>query len=198
MSINTRKSIVLVHYPCVDKNGELYTTAITNMDVHDIARSACTYGIDNYYIISPITAQRDLTQTMVDYWQEEKSIKKNPDRAKALSRIVVLKTLEEAVLAEEKILGKPPLLISTSAKEFENKTITYSKGSEILKEKDSLIIFGTGYGLASSILDKSDYILRPIYGYQGYNHLSVRSAAAIIMDRLLGRDNEKMFLGQGR
>jgi len=50
-----------------------------------------------------------------------------------------------------------------------------------------LIVFGTGWGLTESILAQSDYVLEPIEGGTDYNHLSVRAAAAIIMDRLLGR-----------
>jgi len=33
-----------------------------------------------------------------------------------------------------------------------------------------------------------DMLLEPIEGYTDYNHLSVRSAAAIILDRLLGKN----------
>jgi len=49
-----------------------------------------------------------------------------------------------------------------------------------------LILLGTGWGLTDEILARSDYILEPIEGDSDYNHLSVRSAAAIILDRLLG------------
>jgi hypothetical protein len=48
-----------------------------------------------------------------------------------------------------------------------------------------LILFGTGWGLTQEVKDSSDYVLVPIEG-KGYNHLSVRSAVAIILDRLLG------------
>jgi hypothetical protein len=37
-------------------------------------------------------------------------------------------------------------------------------------------------------MEQADYILEPIYGPGEYNHLSVRSAVAIILDRLLGED----------
>jgi tRNA (guanine37-N1)-methyltransferase len=33
--------LALLHYPVRDKNGAIVTTAVTNMDIHDIARSAC-------------------------------------------------------------------------------------------------------------------------------------------------------------
>ena len=53
-------------------------------------------------------------------------------------------------------------------------------------DKPVLIIFGTGWGLTKSTLESADYILKPVGGYSEYNHLSVRSAVAIILDRLLG------------
>jgi hypothetical protein len=43
----------------------------------------------------------------------------------------------------------------------------------------------TGYGLADTVLEQADALLEPIRGRDGYNHLSVRSAAAILFDRLL-------------
>jgi hypothetical protein len=45
---------------------------------------------------------------------------------------------------------------------------------------------GTGWGLADQVLDRVDRLLAPIQGAADYNHLSVRSAAAIILDRLFG------------
>ena len=47
-----------------------------------------------------------------------------------------------------------------------------------------LLLFGTGYGLSSEIIENADYMLKPIVGSEEFNHLSVRSAASIILDRL--------------
>jgi hypothetical protein len=49
-----------------------------------------------------------------------------------------------------------------------------------------LLIFGTAWGLSPALLETADFVLAPIEGPTDYNHLSVRSAAAIILDRLLG------------
>ena len=38
----------------------------------------------------------------------------------------------------------------------------------------------------NEVMEKFDYILEPIYGPCDYNHLPVRAAVAIILDRLLG------------
>jgi hypothetical protein len=46
---------------------------------------------------------------------------------------------------------------------------------------------GTGWGLTEECFSAADFILEPIAGNGSYNHLSVRSAAAIMLDRLLGR-----------
>jgi hypothetical protein len=48
-----------------------------------------------------------------------------------------------------------------------------------------LLMFGTGYGLADRVLDSADVHLAPVRP-NGYNHLPVRCAVAIILDRLLG------------
>jgi tRNA (guanine37-N1)-methyltransferase len=47
------------------------------------------------------------------------------------------------------------------------------------------LIFGTGHGLAEEVLSKMDGIVRPLRYLDDYNHLSVRSAVAIIVDRLI-------------
>ena len=40
--------------------------------------------------------------------------------------------------------------------------------------------------MTEEIMDQLDHILDPIRGRGQYNHLSVRSAAAIILDRMFG------------
>jgi hypothetical protein len=47
-----------------------------------------------------------------------------------------------------------------------------------------VIIFGTGFSIAREIVQDADYQLKPIRGSIDYNHLSVRSAVAIYMDRI--------------
>jgi hypothetical protein len=49
-----------------------------------------------------------------------------------------------------------------------------------------LIMLGTGWGLGPDLLSAAHRRLQPIHGADSYNHLSVRAAAAVILDRLLG------------
>jgi hypothetical protein len=55
-------------------------------------------------------------------------------------------------------------------------------------EKPVLLLFGTGWGLAREVLDGADAVVAPIRASEasGYNHLSVRAACAILLDRLRG------------
>lgn len=181
-----RRSVALVHHPCVDKNGRIYTTAITNLDIHDIARSATTFSIDAYYVVTPIEAQRRLAECIVTYWCDAKGKRKNSDRAKALSRVHVCTSIKEAILVESKLSEGNLLKFGTSAKKT-RKMIPFREGRMWVESSSSMIVLGTGYGLAGEVLEDMDYVLEPIQGSSSYNHLSVRSAAAIIFDRLLGR-----------
>lgn len=183
-----RLSLALLHYPVVDRHDQLYTTAITNIDVHDIARSSCTYGLDQYYLVSPILAQRELGQSIAEFWISGSGHRRNKDRARAMGLVNIQSDFDACVAREQELIKKKPLLIATSAKISEHKTIRYAQGRELITQAEStILIFGTGYGLAPHILDQADYILEPIYGADDYNHLSVRSAAAIILDRLCAR-----------
>ena len=62
--------IVLLHYPVYNKEGKIVTTAIANMDIHDIARLAKTYGAQGFYIVNPILEQRNLAQEIISHWRE--------------------------------------------------------------------------------------------------------------------------------
>lgn len=184
----SRVAVALVHHPCLDKEGRIYTTSLTNLDVHDIARSSRTYGVSAYYIVTPIQAQQELARTIATFWEHGKGRDRNPDRTEALKNVRVVASIEEAIAAEEREVSERPMLVVTSAKETPG-SVSYREGrARIAKAKGALILFGTGHGLAPSVVESADLMLAPIHGVDGYNHLSVRSAAAIILDRLLGAD----------
>ncbi|GAW29695.1 RNA methyltransferase [Carboxydocella sp. ULO1] len=182
-----RVFIALLHYPIYNKHMEVVTTSITNLDVHDIARSARTYNVETYYIVHPVPAQQELINHMLEYWRSGYGAVYNPDRQEAFQRLQLIDTLEDVIQDIEKKTGQKPVTITTDARVYPN-TISYIKlREEIHKgEKPYLLLFGTGYGIIKEVMEGADYILEPIYGGREYNHLCVRSAVSIILDRLLG------------
>jgi hypothetical protein len=179
--------LALVHYPVFNKNKEVVATSVTNFDIHDISRSCRTYDINQYHIIVPVEAQKQLTERIIGYWQEGVGGTHNKDREEAFGNTRVYDSIQTSILEIEKREGKKPLIITTSAKIFEN-SISYKElGEKIIEDNTPyLLLFGTGWGLTDEIMEMSNYILEPIRGMTKYNHLSVRSAVAIILDRLIG------------
>ncbi len=178
---------VLVHYPVLDPRGKVIHTSLTNLDIHDIARLATTYDLPRYYIVQPGKEQRELAQSLLDYWVLGHGGAVNPDRRAALSRVVLVDSLEEAAADVAGRRRRRPTIVATSAKMRPNAISFADLRRKIWREDgDCLLVFGTGHGLAEEVLESSDHVLKPVEGRGVYNHLSVRSAVAIIVDRLLG------------
>lgn len=179
----------LVHYPVYNKNESIVATSVTNFDIHDISRTCRTYDIKKYFIINNVDAQQELTNRIINYWTEGDGIDFNKNRKEAFENTDLEDTVQTTVETIKKIEGKEPKIITTSARIFLN-TVSYSDlGKEIIEDESPyLILFGTGWGLTEEIMNMSYKILEPIRGKTKYNHLSVRSAVSIILDRLLGEN----------
>jgi hypothetical protein len=176
----------LLHYPMYNKRGEVITTAATNLDVHDIARAARTYDVERFVIIHPSPGQREIVETMTAYWQRGYGRQYNADRNEALRRVALYATLEEAQSALAELTGMTPALIATDAGRYPRATAYQDMRRLLCLPGCYLLLFGTGWGMQRELVSECDYVLPPVGLVSDYNHLSVRSAAAIILDRLLG------------
>lgn len=179
--------VALLHFPVYNKNKEVVTTCITGFDLSDIARSCCTYGIKKYYVVNPISGQRQFAERILSHWKKEESLAFNSTRVEALNLVSLKKDLKEVV--DEISRGGSPVVVATSARQ--KGSYPYEKlRAEIKRSKrPHLILFGTGWGLCEEVIDGADVVLSPVEGDPGYNHLSVRSAAAVILDRLFGKSS---------
>lgn len=183
-----RLSVALVHWPVLDKAGTIVATNITNFDIHDIARACRTYGTEKYHIVHKSKEQQMFVARVLDHWKVGKGSVLNPMRRTALTRI----ELDDTVESLTKKYNKKPILVATAARDIEGvKPVKFSELREkIFKDPETpvIVLFGTGFGLHSSVLEACDYILPPIKGSSedDYRHLSVRSAVSICLDRLLG------------
>jgi hypothetical protein len=165
-------------------------TAVTNLDIHDIARCAKTYGVRGFFIITPLESQIQIAERIIRHWAEGPGATYNPTRKESLSLVRVCRTIDEAGQEISGDWHHRVTKIATGASHHP-KDIGFGALRKLLEDQSTpfLILFGTGWGLTQEVKDSSDYVLAPIEG-RGYNHLSVRSAAGIILDRLLGDRND--------
>jgi len=178
--------IALLHYPVINKEGKVVATAIANMDIHDIARTAKTFGVKKFYVINPIEAQRQLARQIISHWREGYGAAYNPSRKDAFAKAEIKSSLDEVIAEITTENDCKPQIIVTGAN-FQGELLTCGKLREVIKTNHLpyLLIFGTGSGIAAEVVNQADYRLEPIRGKDGYNHLAVRSAVAIILDRVI-------------
>jgi hypothetical protein len=181
--------LALVHYPVLDKHGAIVTSALTNMDIHDIARTATTYGVRRFFVLTPVRALRVLSEKILEHWESGYGSTYNLTRKQALALVAIEQDLDGALVAIERETGQQPVIVVTSARPAPQ-CVPFAELRARLEADPTpyLLVFGTGWGLAPAVMERAHLRLPPVLGPTAYNHLSVRSAAAIILDRLRGAE----------
>ena len=177
-------AIALLHHPVLNRRGEEVTTAVTNLDIHDLARIARTYGAARVYLVTPLVEQQRLVGRLLDHWRKGFGATHNPDRRKALELVEVVDDLPAALADFSGIAGSEPLILLTGAGRRDG--IPVREGRRLGATRPLLLTFGTGSGLAPRLFENGWPVLEAIRGGSDYNHLPVRAAVAIICDRLFG------------
>ena len=170
-------SVALLHWPCLDKNGNEIATAITNLDLHDCARVCLTYGIDTLYIVHPNRGQLDFAGRITEHWLRGFGGQYNPSRKRALEIIRLAAGLDE-VKRQTKAL-----MVGTSARTTPG-CITWREARVLAHTRDTCLLFGMGWGISPRMFEAFDAVVEPIAGRGDFNHLSVRAAVAIAIDRI--------------
>jgi tRNA (guanine37-N1)-methyltransferase len=180
-------SVALMHYPVIDKQGDIITSSLTNLDIHDIARSCKTYGIERFYIVHPVRLLRKLAEKIQTHWLEGYGSTYNPNRKEALELIKLVPDFDD-VLSDIEIRHKrlPKIVVTSAHKSDQVRSYKDFRGDLLKEDAEHLILFGTGWGMAPELMERAAVRLEPIVGPTEWNHLSVRAAAAITFDRLFG------------
>jgi len=171
-----RIAMALVHHPVRNRQGEIATTAITSIDVHDLARSCAFFDVSPLYLVHPAAGMHAWVQEMLRYWLHGEGARRNPQRAAALARVRCVFSLEDARADADWRFWY------TSARPPVAKTVPVEALPAM--EGDHLIVLGTGWGLAWEAMPQPSGWLSPIEGTGSVRALSVRAAAAILLDRL--------------
>lgn len=176
--------VALMHFPMKSLKGGVVATAITSLDVVDIARSCRTYGIKRYFIVHPLESQREIVHRILEFWLEER-----PSRKEAVRIVSVQEDLEGCYQEVAREEGREPVIWGTSGKRgLPYPRIGWKEARRYLREGENpvLLLFGTGNGMAEELLSACDALLPPVMEKSDYNYLSVRAAVAVILDRLKG------------
>jgi hypothetical protein len=183
-----RLYIGLIHYPVYNKNRQRIASAITTFDLHDLSRLARTYGVKRFFVINPLEDQQRLAERVLRHWANGYGATYNRHRKEAIELLRVVPSLEDSINQVMELEGEAPLLVATDASRQAEGSLTYREAADIINaKKPVLLLFGTAWGLDADLISRADHILDPVEGVTDYNHLSVRTAAAIILDRLAGR-----------
>ena len=179
----SRLYLALVHYPVYNREGETVATSVTPLDVHDFGRIGLTYGVAGYYVTNPYDSQQKLVGEIIRHWREGLGGEHSPQRRRAVSRAQIVATVADAfddVAARE---GEEPLVAATTARDAAE-TLPAERLLETAAGRPTLVVFGTGYGLTEDVILAADVVLEPIAGRGDFNHLPVRAAVAIYLDRI--------------
>ncbi len=180
--------VSLIHSPVYDRNGQKNSTAIMGLDLHDISRTCRTFGVKRFLVTSPVPSQREFVRKITKHWIDGYGASFIPSRGEALKLIRLFPDMEKACKwVEDKEHGKP-YIIATSAN-IRTGSLHWLELKRMVLETDRplLFVFGTGWGLHDEIIEQCDAIMQPIKGGNlDYNHLSVRSAVAVTLDRFFG------------
>ncbi len=170
------------------------TTSVTSLDIHDIARSSVTYGLKKYFIVTPLADQQAIVKTLLGFWQQGSGVSYNNHRHEAVNHVILDTSLENVIAEIIRREGKAPVLIATGAQfESHHNLIAFNDQEKVWsKGQPVLLLLGTGKGLSPEVIQRCDYRLVPLEGFSDFNHLSVRSAAAVIFDRWLGKNPSKV------
>lgn len=183
---NFRVYIALIHYPVYNKQLQVICSACKSIDVHDISRDATTYGVKKFYIVNPVQEQQKLVRRLISHWTDGDGVKFNETKKEAFSNVDLKDSIDDTIEEIKAVEGCEPEIVVTDAR-FSDSMVGFGELKDKIFENKNpyLILFGTGWGLGKEVLDKAGFVLKPISGFGDYNHLSVRSAAAIVLDRLL-------------
>jgi hypothetical protein len=186
--VTAEAHIALLHHPVLNKAGDVISTAVTNLDIHDNARSARTFGCRSYHIVTPLDAQVELVGRILGHWREGFGARRVPNRVDAMNLVRISRTLDEALEAIRDGRDVQPVLVATAARHTGIDVVSHEdlRSLMVCQPGPYVLLFGTGYGLAPEVLQRAQLVLEPIGDPDDWNHLSVRAAVAITLDRLLG------------
>lgn len=185
MTTKAPVDIALVHHPVLNRHGEEISAQIDEFDFFDACRLALTYPVRTFYVVNPLSSQRQKCERLIRWGTD-------PARAQEqrgiFDRIVWAPDLLCALEHAEQHGPRPQTVVTSAAPSHDATSFGALRQAMHDDPRPRMLLFGKAWGLPTSFMADADLRLEPIDTGTGYNHLSVRSAMAIVIDRLLAGD----------
>lgn len=184
-------SLALVHAPVAGRGGHEMVASITTLDVHDMARHARTFGARRAYIVTPVADQKLLVERIREHWLSDGFPEVASGRRTGVVELISAADTVEDAVADARKRAKRVKVLATTAQRLP-RSVSPAEWRTVAGEADEwIILFGTAWGLGKSLMERADRVLAPIEGDGEFNHLPVRGASAIILDRLFARGRKE-------
>ena len=136
--------LALLHYPVLNRMGEIIASAITNLDLHDLARSCRTYGVPACYIVTPLRDQQALANRLTAHWIEGRGGEILPERREAMKLLRVVESLSSAIRGYRSKERKNPGPVGHHRKEWRGCSAAIARPGICLKGKTGPFCFSSG------------------------------------------------------
>ncbi len=175
-------TLALVHHPVCNRLGEEITSTVDHFDVMDGSRLALTYAVRRLFVVNHVPAQQALVERLIRHG----TAANERDQARGeFGRTAWAPDLDAVIAEHVRELGVRPTVVVTSATSAPGELGFVALRERLHGGEPILLVLGKAWGLAPRMLAAADHRLAPIDAGTGFNHLSVRSAMAILVDRLM-------------
>jgi hypothetical protein len=165
-----------------NRAGEEIAASVNEYDWFDASRLALSYPVRRLFLVQPVAAQQAVARRLIAHGLAPD---RDAEQQGVFDRAALVDSVEAAVVAVT-AEASAPLVVATTARRMPDAVSYAEVRARIAKGEPVLVLFGKAWGLADGVIASADVRLEPVDGGTGFNHLSVRSAMAIVVDRLLG------------
>ena len=185
-----RLDLALVHAPVLNRRGETIAATCDEFDFFDLSRLCLTYPVRRFYVVQPVEAQQAMVRRMLAHARSEA---RDVEARRSFEAARLVSELDDAIAESRREFseeGRGHCVVATSARAGDG-ALEFAEARAMIRSEDGvgiLLLIGKGWGLAEPAFATADRRLAPIDAGTGFNHLSVRAATAILLDRLLAPD----------
>lgn len=181
--MNGSVSVALVHHPVKNRVGEVISATTDEFDFFDGARLTLVYPVRRFVVIQPTLSQQALVRRLLDHGLRAE---RDVGSRGCFDHAMLVGSLPAAVELIEAEDGVRPTVVVTTAVSADGALSFPQVRERVDAGEHVLIVFGKAWGLADEVMEFADVRLAPVSGGTGFDHLPVRAAMAIVLDRLLG------------